>query len=421
MTLQIEKNLESKYVMPTFGRSDVEFVEGEGMHLRDSDGKEYIDFLSGIGVCSLGHCHHAVVDAISKQAQELIHVSNYFYIENRGEVAEKLSNLLSRTPDHMTAAEASVANSQATAWKSFFANSGAEANECAIKLARINAKAKFERLGKDPASAPSLIITLVRSFHGRTLATLAATGQSVFHKGFEPIPEGFLPTPINDIESLRNLFEQLGGSICAVMIECIQGESGVHVCEQDFVKEVRELCDKHEALMICDEVQCGIFRTGEPFAFQHYGVVPDIVTIAKGIASGFPTAACSAKAHIADVMQPGKHGSTFGGSNLAMAAARATLEQLDSPSLMTQIRETGAYLMQRLQQLPQINSVRGMGLMVGADINDNIDAHDVVKGALRRGLVINATGPNTLRFLPPLICTKDDVDEAMEKLVLAIS
>lgn len=413
MSFEQEKQLESRYVMPTFARSDVEFVSGRGMHLTDSDGKEYLDFLSGIGVCSLGHCHPKVVAALSEQASRLIHVSNYFYIEGRGRLAERLSELL-----NVGNGAAGVAPKT---WKAFFANSGAEANECAIKLARLRAKRQAEARGENPDLAPSVVVTLVKSFHGRTLATLAATGQAAFHSGFEPIPEGFLPTPINDVDSLRALFDRLGGSICAVMLECIQGESGVNVCSADFLHEVRRLCSQNDALMICDEVQCGMFRTGKPFGFQNFGIVPDVVTVAKGIASGMPAGACCAVEEVADVMAPGKHGSTFGGSNLAVAAANATLDELTKPEYAASVQEVGAYLRDKLSTLPQVDAVRGLGLMVGCDLAEGIDAHDVVGEALRDGLVINATGPRTLRFLPPLVCSKYDVDVFAEKLAATLN
>lgn len=413
MSLEQEKQLESKYVMPTFARSDVEFVSGRGMHLTDSDGKEYLDFLSGIGVCSLGHCHPKVVAALSEQASKLIHVSNYFYIEGRGRLAERLSELL-----NVGNGSAGVAPKT---WKAFFANSGAEANECAIKLARLRAKRQASSKGQNPDLAPSVVVTLVKSFHGRTLATLAATGQAAFHSGFEPMPEGFLPTPINDVDSLRALFDTMGDSICAVMLECIQGESGVHVCSADFLREVRRLCSDNDALMICDEVQCGMFRTGKPFGFQNFGIVPDVVTIAKGIASGMPAGACCAVEEVADVMEPGKHGSTFGGSNMAVAAANATLDELSKPEYAASIQEVGEYLRGKLAGMPQVESVRGLGLMVGCDLAEGIDAHDVVKAALQDGLVINATGPRTLRFLPPLVCSKYDVDVFAEKLAATLN
>ncbi len=413
MSLEQEKQLESEYVMPTFARSDVEFVSGRGMHLTDSEGKEYLDFLSGIGVCSLGHCHPKVVAALSEQASKLIHVSNYFYIEGRGRLAERLSELL-----NVGNGAAGVAPKT---WKAFFANSGAEANECAIKLARLRAKRQASLKGQNPDLAPSVVVTLVKSFHGRTLATLAATGQAALHSGFEPMPEGFLPTPINDADSLRALFDTMGGSICAVMLECIQGESGVHVCSADFLREVRRLCSENNALMICDEVQCGMFRTGKPFGFQNFGIVPDVVTIAKGIASGMPAGACCAVEEVANVMEPGKHGSTFGGSNLAVAAANATLDELSKPEYAASVQEVGEYLRNKLEGMPQVDSVRGLGLMVGCDLAEGVDAHDVVKAALKDGLVINATGPRTLRFLPPLVCSKYDVDVFAEKLAATLN
>lgn len=395
-----EKQLEERYVMPTFGRKNVEFVSGQGMYLTDAAGKRYLDFLSGIGVCSLGHCHPAVVSALTEQAKKLIHVSNYFYIEDRGEVAENLSCLLDR----------SIPEDARTGWKTFFANSGAEANECAIKLARLHAQRRAEAVGRDPKSAPSLIITLVKSFHGRTLATLSATGQSKFHHGFEPMLEGFVPTPINDVEALTRLVESVGSSVCAIMIEPIQGESGVHPCAPEFLAAARKLCDDTGALLIFDEVQCGIFRTGLPFAFQHGKVVPDVVTIAKGVASGMPAGACAARGELGDTLQPGQHGSTFGGSNLACAAALATLQELDSPEVCNRIQRVGEHLREKLATLPGAQNVRGEGLMVGVDVPD---APDVVGRALGAGLVLNATGPGTLRFLPPLICEEVHVDEAV--------
>lgn len=413
MTLEEEKKLEQHYVMPTFSRKDVEFVSGRGMYLEDSEGNTYLDFLSGIGVCSLGHCHPNVVEALSNQAHKLIHVSNYFYIENRGAVAENLSFMLN--------AGSGKAGITPLEWKSFFANSGAEANECAIKLARLYAKKRFERQGWPVENAPSIIVTLVRSFHGRTLASLAATGQKALHSGFEPMPEGFMPTPINDMNSLRKLFATMGKSICAVMLECVQGESGVNICDQQFVREIRRLCNESQALMICDEVQSGVFRTGRPFAFQHYDVMPDIVTIAKGVASGVPCGACAAVAPVADCMQSGMHGSTFGGSNLAMTAALATLNELKDPAYSTNIQNVGIYFLNSLVQIPQVAAARGLGLMCAADLKEGINAYDVVNEALSEGLVINATGPSTLRFLPPLICTPENVDECIGKLASTLA
>lgn len=412
MGFEQDKKLDEKYVMPTFGRYPVEFVKGEGMHLFDSEGKRYLDFLSGIGVCSLGHCHPAVANAIVGQAEELIHVSNYFYIEKRSQVAERLSSMLSRSIDGAEVPE------DAGTWKSFFANSGAEANECAIKLARIHYN-EHRTHGVADTREP-IVVTLEKSFHGRTIASLTATGQPRFHKGFEPIPAGFAYVPINDTDALRAAFDAAGDRICAVMVECIQGESGVHPCNGEFLQEVRRLCTQSGALMICDEVQSGIYRTGLPFAFQHFCLVPDIVTTAKGIASGVPAAACSARAALADELGPGSHGSTFGGSNLAMSAALATLEELDRPEVARRVTEVGAYLAERLAQIAQVTEVRGYGLMLAAELEDGIEAHDVVAAGLERGIVLNAPGPSTLRLLPPLVCTAADVDEFIAALTATL-
>ncbi len=407
MTLAREMALESEYVMGTFARKPVEFVEGHGMMLVDDAGKEYFDFLSGIGVCSLGHCPPAIVKAVSDQAAKLIHVSNYYYIEHRGEVAQLLSNMLN--------AEVDVEHPEV--WKTFFANSGAEANECAIKLARLYARRRTEEAGKDAELAPRLIVTLAKSFHGRTLATLAATAQPAKQEAFQPLPAGFTATPINDVEALEQLFATQGARICAVMIECIQGESGVHPCTEEFIGAIRRLTAEHGALMICDEVQSGIFRTGAPFGFQNFDVLPDIVTMAKGIASGIVAGACAARASIADTFAPGDHGTTFGGSNIAMAAAHATLTTLLAPGTAARIQEVGAYMREQLAGLPHVQEVRGYGLMNGIDLTHEAPAApDVVAAGLEAGLVLNATGPHTLRFLPPLICTTDDVDVLVERL-----
>lgn len=399
--------LEDAYVMHTFGRKPVEFVEGDGMTLVDSEGKRYLDFLSGIGVVSLGHCHPAVVKAVADQAAKLIHVSNYYYIEHRGEVARLLSDMLN----------AEISEAERTPWKSFFANSGAEANECAIKLVRLFARQRTEQAGRPAESAPRVIVTLEGSFHGRTLSTLAATAQPAKQEAFQPLPGGFVSTPINDVAALEQLFAERGDEICAVMLECIQGESGVHPCTAEFLQAARRLTAERGALLVCDEVQCGIYRTGKPFGFQNFGVTPDVVTIAKGVASGIPAGACAARGAAADTFGPGDHGSTFGGSNIAMAAARATLEELVAPGFADHVAEVGAYLRGRLAELPHVTEVRGLGLMVAVDLAEAApNANDVVLAGLGAGLVLNATGPHTLRFLPPLICTKEDADALVERL-----
>jgi acetylornithine/N-succinyldiaminopimelate aminotransferase len=405
MSFEEEKQLEETYVMHTFGRKPVELVSGSGMTVVDDKGNEYLDFIGGIGVISLGHCHPALTKAVSDQAARLMHVSNYYYIENRGEVAKALSDLLNET----------VPEGDREPWQTFFANSGAEANECAIKLAILNARRAADAAGS--AHAARTVVTLEHSFHGRTLATLAATAQPVKQEMFQPLPAGFVATPANDIAALEALFDQMGDEICAVMLEPVQGECGVYPCTQEFLEAVNRLAKQHDALIIFDEVQCGMYRCGTPYAFQQYdGIVPDIVTMAKGIAGGIPMGACAAPASIAAAFEPGDHGSTFGGSNIAITAAATVLETIESEGIAANVTEVGAYLREKLSQLPAVTEVRGMGLMVAADLSDSHDAPQIVLDALGKGLLLNATGPHTLRFLPPLVCSKADVDTLIERL-----
>ena len=413
-----EQQLESAYVMGTYARKPVELVRGRGMQVEDSEGRTYLDFVSGVGAVSLGPCHPALVSAIEEQASTLVHVSNYYYIEHRGEVAHLVSDLLNECVDE----------AEREPWQSFFANSGAEANECAFKLARLHAKkramAAAEAAGADEdgvraaaAAAPRLIVTLDASFHGRTLATLAATAQPAKQEAFQPLPDGFVRTPINDIKALESLFASQGDGICAVMVECVQGESGVHPCESEFLAAVRRLTAERGALFMCDEIQCGMYRCGTyPFGFQHFGVTPDVVTIAKGIASGFPMGMCAARAQVAASFDPGDHGSTFGGSCLAVAAAEATVRALAAEDAAGNAERTGAYLREKLAALPQVEEVRGLGLMVACDLAEGVSAPDVVLAGLDEGLLLNFTGPRTLRFLPPLVCSKEDVDVLVQKL-----
>ncbi len=418
-----EQQLESAYVMGTYARKPVELVRGRGMQVEDSEGRTYLDFVSGVGAVSLGHCHPALVSAIEEQASTLVHVSNYYYIEHRGEVAHLVSDLLNECVDE----------AEREPWQSFFANSGAEANECAFKLARLHAKkramAAAEAAGADEdgvraaaAAAPRLIVTLDASFHGRTLATLAATAQPAKQEVFQPLPDGFVRTPINDIKALESLFASQGDGICAVMVECVQGESGVHPCEPEFLAAVRRLTAERGALFMCDEIQCGMYRCGTyPFGFQHFGIAPDVVTIAKGIASGFPMGMCAARAQVAASFDPGDHGSTFGGSCLAVAAAEATVRALAAEDAAGNAERTGAYLREKLAALPQVEEVRGLGLMVACDLAEGVSAPDVVLAGLDEGLLLNFTGPRTLRFLPPLVCSKEDVDVLVQKLAALLS
>lgn len=397
MSLEEQKALESEYVMGTFARKPICLVEGKGMKVVDDQGRELLDFIAGIGVCSLGHCHPAVVQAVADQASKLIHVSNYYYIEKRGQVARMLSDLLNW----------GLEEGERFTWQSFFSNSGAESNECAMKLARLYAR-RFGNGGTD-------IVTLERSFHGRTMETLAATAQPAKQEAFQPVPGGFLHTPINDLDALKALFDDPANKICAVMVEPIQGESGVHPCTAEFLQGVQRLCREHGALVIADEVQTGIYRTGKPFGFQNFEIVPDIVSMAKGIASGFPTGACAAKKEVACAFEAGDHGTTFGGSNLAVAAAYATLSTLGEPGTLERIDAVGAYLRDRLRAIPGVENVRGFGLMVGCDV-PQADANKVVLDALADGFLLNATGPHTLRFLPPLICTEAEASALADYL-----
>ena len=406
MTLEQQKQFESTYVMHTFGRKPVEFVRGEGMRLWDDEGREYLDFLSGIGVVSLGHCHPKLVEALTAQVAKLMHVSNYYYIEGRGELAKKLSDLLNEYVDE----------TDREPWQTFFANSGAEANECAIKLARLYARRQAEAAGSN--ARPQLIVVLERSFHGRTQATLSATAQPVKQEAFQPLPDQklFVAVPPNDVAALEKVFAQRGGEIAGLLIEPVQGECGVYPCTDDYLKAARRLTAENGAVLMFDEVQCGMYRCGTAFAYQSSGVQPDIVTMAKGIGGGVPMGACAAREHIAEVFEPGLHGSTFGGSCLAVTAANTVLDTVAAEGIAQNVEEVGDYLRARLAELANVKEVRGKGLMVAADLADGLDANAVVLAGLESGLVFNAPGPHTLRFLPPLICTREDVDVLIERL-----
>ena len=399
MSFEEAKKLDDHFVMHTFNRKPVMLVEGSGMEVKDDEGKTYLDFIAGIGADSLGHCHPAVSEAIAAQAKRLIHVSNYYHIENRGEVAKIISDLLNTCVPKFFRAP----------WPVFFANSGAEANECAIKLARLYSKKE--------GTGGQTIITMNNSFHGRTLSTLAATAQPAKQELFEPLPGGFVHVPLNDMNALHRPFIENTGDVCASMIERVQGESGIHPWDPDVLYEVAQFARKNGMLIIVDEVQSGFYRCGEfPFAFQNMGITPDIITMAKGIASGFPMGACAARIEVAEAFEPGDHGSTFGGSNLAMAAAHATLATLSRGHFDEDVQELGDYFAEGLDKIDAITEVRGMGLMIGADLEEGIDANLVVAKGLDEGFLLNATGPQTLRFLPPLIVTRKEIDQLLAAL-----
>ena len=396
-----ERRLDDAYVMHTYARLGVEFVEGRGATLVDAAGREYIDLLGGIGCASLGHAHPAVVDALREQAGRVWQTSNYFYASGRGELAAALSALLSTTTDE----GGHEMGSTGTRWKTFFANSGAEANEGAIKLAR--------RWGEKNLDGASAIVTARQSFHGRTLATLAATGQDRFHRSFRPLPEGFVSVPLNDIYTLRERVER--GGVCAVMLECVQGEGGVWNANYDYLRDVRELCSEKGLLLICDEVQTGFYRCGSPFCYQRSGIEPDVVAMAKGIADGFPMGAVAARAEVADLLQPGDHGSTFGGSPLACAVALACVNALVDEEMGEHVLSVGRHLRHRLTAMDHVTEVRGHGLMRGAQLDVPI-APQLVEEGLAEGLVLNHIGDSILRFLPPLVITRERVDEACDRL-----
>jgi len=370
------------YLIENYARLPVSFVRGEGVYLYDEEGKRYIDFLSGIAVCSLGHSHPKLTGVICSQAKELIHVSNLFLNPWQEELAGKL------VKEFWTDA------------KVFFCNSGAEANEAAIKLAR-----KFFR---DRGEDRYRIITFRSGFHGRTFGSLSATAQEKLHEGFEPMLEGFDYAELNDINSVKALISK---ETAGVMLEVIQGEGGVNECEPEFLRDVQELCRENGLLLIVDEVQTGVGRTGEFYGYQHYGIEPDIITLAKGLGGGVPIGALLAREEVAKSLTPGSHGSTFGGNALVCKAASVVVEEVKG--LLPQVREVGEYFREQLSQLG-VGRVKGKGLMLGLDIEK--DCREVVVEALKRGLVINCTGGSVLRFLPPLIIEKEHIDEAIDIL-----
>jgi acetylornithine/N-succinyldiaminopimelate aminotransferase len=380
------------FVLPTYARKPVLFVEGRGMRLFDDEGREYLDFVSGIGAVNLGHAHPAVTEAVWQQMARLVHVSNLYHVEHRAELAEELSDLLGG------------------GWKAFFCNSGAEACEGAIKLAR-----RWGAKHKGPAA--TRIITAERSFHGRTLAALAATGQPAKQEAFEPLPSGFTHIPLNDLDALD---AELDSSVCAVMLEVIQGEGGVYPADRDYLTWARRLCDDREALLIFDEVQTGFWRTGEmPFAHQAVGVKPDVVALAKAMANGLPAGAVMAHGTATEAFETGDHGSTFGGGPVICAAALATISALKEEGLGARSARDGAYLRTGLNELARrtgaIAEVRGHGLMLAAHFEQPVAA-DIVAAALGRGLVLNNIGAHIIRFLPPLVCGKAEIDTLLHVL-----
>ncbi len=377
-------------IFQTYSRYPVTLVRGKGIKVWDDRGREYLDFLSGIAVCNLGHCHPAVVRAVREQLKKLIHVSNFFYTEPQAELGRLL-----------------IAHSFAD--RVFFCNSGAEANESALKLAR---KYSLQQGNKNRYE----VITMHASFHGRTFGALSATAQKKFHAGFEPLLPGFRYVPFNDSKALQKAVTR---NTCAVMLEPIQGEGGVNCPDPNYLKEVRKICDENNLLLIFDEVQVGIGRTGKLFAYQHYGVEPDIMTLAKALAGGLPAGAMLAKKHVAESFSPGSHASTFGGNPVCMAAGVAVINTILKGDVLDNCREMGAYFMQGLERLkcrypPLIQSVRGKGLIIGVELQ--MSGKTIVTACLKQGIIINCTLDRILRFLPPLTVKKAAIDRCLATL-----
>ena len=375
----------NQHVMPTYGRYDVVLDNGNGRNCIDENGKQYIDFGSGIGTNSLGYCDTDWQDAVCNQVRSLQHTSNYYYTKVQADFASKLCEITGYS-------------------KMFFGNSGAEANECAIKLAR---KYSFDKYGK----GRSTIITLKNSFHGRTLCTLSATGQDVFHNYFFPFVEGFVNAEANDIEDLKS---KLDDTVCAVMLEFIQGEGGVNLLSKDYVKQVFEICHEKDIMVIADEVQTGVGRTGRFLASQNFGVIPDVTTLAKGIAGGLPMGVCLATEKYADVLSKGMHGSTFGGNPVCCAGGLVVLNKVSDETFLFEVSKKGANIREKLCLLDEVQGITGLGLMLGISLKTK-KAGDVVKEALDRGLLL-LTAKDKIRLLPPLNITYEELDKGLSIL-----
>jgi acetylornithine/N-succinyldiaminopimelate aminotransferase len=383
--------LYDKYIMCTYKRVPFCPEKAKGARVWDIDGREYLDFFPGWAVSGIGHCHPMVGAAVAKQARKLMHVSNNYYSELQGMLAKRII-------------EASFPG------KVFFGNSGAEANEAAVKLAR--------KYGHDRGRYQ--IITMTKSFHGRTLGMIAATGQDKVKKGFEPLPEGFIHIPFNDIEALK---EAVNGKTAAVMFEPIQCEGGINIAGKEYMQAVRKLCDEKDIVMILDEVQTGMGRTGEMFCYQLYGITPDVMTLAKAIGGGVPIGACVARGKFADVLTPGTHASTFGGSPLVSAAALAVFDAIKKEKLLQNTKKMGAYLAGKLEGLKKkyhfVKEIRAIGLVIGMELN--IKGDDIYQKCLEEGLLINCTQETVLRIMPPMTVNKKEIDKAVSILDRVLS
>ena len=388
LSLAEAQALDAEHVMQTYGRLPVSFVRGEGTLLFDSDGRRYLDFLSGLAVTSLGHAHPEVAAAIADQARTLLHVSNLYYNDLQPQLGARLDALLGG------------------GGRVFFANSGAEANECAIKLAR-----RYGQRNGGPERYH--VISAYGSFHGRTLTTLAATGQPQKQETFQPLPSGFRQVQFEDIDALANALDD---RVAAVMLEPVQGEGGVNPAAPEYLQAVRRLCDEREALLIIDEVQTGLGRTGRWFGFEHSGIRPDIVTLAKALGNGVPIGACWARAEVAAAFQPGDHATTFGGQPFAARAALAVLEVMEREQVSARADRAGVRLSESLQKVPGVVAVRGLGLLLAAELAPGIDAKDVAQRSMEAGLIVNAVTGSALRLAPPLLVSDAEIDEAVAVL-----
>jgi predicted acetylornithine/succinylornithine family transaminase len=380
--------LDAEHVMGTYARAPVAFVRGEGTRLWDSEGREYLDFLSGLAVTSVGHAHPVVADALADQARTLVHVSNLYYNDQQPRLAARLDALLGG------------------GGRVFFSNSGAEANECAIKLARRYGQT---RGGKERYH----VVSTYGSFHGRTLTTLAATGQPQKQETFQPLPPGFRLVPFADADALMAALDE---RVCAVLLEPVQGEGGVNPAPPGYLEAVRAWCDEREALLMIDEVQTGLGRTGRWFGHQHSDVRPDVVTMAKALGNGVPIGACWARADVAEALRAGDHATTFGGQPLAARAALAVLDVMEAEDVPARAARAGEQLTTALAALPKVVDVRGPGLLLAAELAPGVDAAAVVRACLDRGLVLNAVTPTALRFAPSLLVGEDEIAAAVDIL-----
>ena len=385
--VQAAPELDQCPLMPTYGPPQVQFIRGEGPYLWDSNDINYLDFLSGLAVTSLGHSHPAVAAAVAEQAKRLMHVSNLFATEHNADVAATLDRL--------------IGDGEPAGGQVFFCNSGAEANEAAIKLAR-----RYGGHGRH------VVVSAYHSFHGRTLSTLAATGQPNKWEAFQPLPEGFRHVVWNDLDELAATVDD---TVAAILLEPVQGEGGVNPATVEYFNGVQELCRERDILFMVDEVQSGLGRTGQWFGFQHFDVEPDVVTMAKALGNGMPIGACWAKSSVASAFSPGDHATTFGGQPLATAAARAVLATMEAIGAPDRAFEMGEALTTALSRLPHVKEVRGLGLLIAAEL-DGLDARDVAVECLREGLVVNAVTPSALRLAPPLIIEESHIAAAINKL-----